>query len=106
MRTRVTPPFSRGRRSVYDGPMPTVARRTREQDLVRATRALFDERGMQDAPIEEVARAVGIARGLIYRHFSSKEELYVLTVPDHLAELDELLAAAAAPELDPAAQLE
>ena len=54
----------------------------------RATRALFDERGLQDAPIEEIARAVGIARGLIYRQFSSKEELYVLTVTDYLAELD------------------
>ena len=81
-------------------------RRERERDLVRATRALFDERGMQDAPIEEIARAVGIARGLIYRHFSSKEELYVLTVTDYLAELDGVLAEASSEELEPAAQLE
>jgi AcrR family transcriptional regulator len=72
-------------------------RRERERELVQATRALFDERGVQDAPIEEIARAVGIARGLIYRHFSSKEELYVLTVTDYLAELDGVLAAAEAP---------
>jgi AcrR family transcriptional regulator len=85
---------------------PSSMRRMRERDLVRATRALFDERGMQDAPVEEIARAVGIARGLIYRHFSSKEELYVLTVTDYLAELDGVLAAAASPELAPAAQLE
>jgi AcrR family transcriptional regulator len=81
-------------------------RRERERDLVRATRALFDERGMQDAPIEEIARAVGIARGLIYRHFSSKEELYVLTVTDYLAELDEVLRAAGDPALDHVTQLE
>jgi len=86
--------------------MPTVTRRSREQELVRATRALFDERGMQDAPIEEIARAVGIARGLIYRHFSSKEELYVLTVTDYLAELDAILSAAASPELGAVEQLE
>jgi AcrR family transcriptional regulator len=86
--------------------MPTASPRTREQDLVRATRALFDERGMQDAPIEEIARAVGIARGLIYRHFSSKEELFVLTMTEYLAELDGKLASAAAPELDAVAQLE
>lgn len=54
---------------------------------MQATRALFDERGMQDAPIEEIAKAVGIARGLIYRQFSSKEELFVLTVTDYLDEL-------------------
>jgi AcrR family transcriptional regulator len=81
-------------------------RRERERDLVRATRALFDERGMQDAPIEEIARAVGIARGLIYRHFSSKEELYVLTVTDYLGELEGVLAEASSAELGPVAQLE
>lgn len=59
----------------------------RERELVSATRRLFDEKGMQDAPVEQIAREVGIARGLIYRQFSSKDELYVLTVTDYLAEL-------------------
>src|SRR4051794_22580462 len=86
--------------------MPTVTRRSREQELVHATRALFDERGAQDAPIEEIAKAVGIRRGLIYRHFSSKEELYVLTVTDYLTELDETLATALAGGGDPPARLE
>ena len=36
-------------------------RSTREQELLAATRALFDERGLQDAPIDEIARTVGIA---------------------------------------------
>ncbi|MGZ4202521.1 MAG: TetR/AcrR family transcriptional regulator [Thermoleophilaceae bacterium] len=87
-------------------PQPATARRERERELVRATRALFDERGMQDAPIEEIARAVGIARGLIYRQFSSKDELHVLTVTDYLAELDGVLSDAFDAELDPVAQLE
>ncbi|MGZ6708192.1 MAG: TetR/AcrR family transcriptional regulator [Solirubrobacteraceae bacterium] len=88
-------------------PSQTVAlRRERERDLVRATRALFDERGMQDAPIEEIAKAVGIARGLIYRQFSSKDELFVLTVTDYLDELDGVLSAAVTPGDDPMAQLE
>lgn len=74
-------------------PAPLV-HEDRERDLVRATRALFDERGMQDAPVEEIAKAVGIARGLIYRQFSSKEELFVLTVTDYLAELAGAIEAA------------
>jgi AcrR family transcriptional regulator len=81
-------------------------RKTREQELIAATRALFDERGLQDAPIDEIARTVGIARGLVYRVFSSKEELYVLTVTDYLRELDELLEEAIAPGTDYADQLE
>jgi AcrR family transcriptional regulator len=81
-------------------------RRTREQELIAATRALFDERGLQDAPIDEIARTVGIARGLVYRVFSSKEELYVLTVTDYLRELDGLLEAAIAPGNEFVDQLE
>jgi AcrR family transcriptional regulator len=81
-------------------------RQVRERELVAATRALFDERGMQEAPIEEIARAAGIARGLVYRHFSSKEELYVLTVTDYLDELGGLLELAVEGDDDPAVRLE
>ena len=73
---------------------PTSKRHVRERALVAATRALFDERGMLDAPVEAIAKEVGIARGLIYRQFSSKDELYVLTVTDYLSELSGILAAA------------
>ena len=73
---------------------------------MRVTRALFDERGMQDAPVEEIARAAGIARGLIYRSFSSKEELFVLAVTDYLAELGAALEAATADVADPVLRLE
>jgi AcrR family transcriptional regulator len=79
----------------------TQLRQVQERELIVATRALFDERGMQDAPVEEIARSVGIARGLIYRSFASKEELYVLTVTDYLDELSGELAAATAGARDP-----
>jgi AcrR family transcriptional regulator len=81
-------------------------RQLREQELVAATRALFDQRGFQDVPVEEIAKSVGIARGLIYRQFSSKDELFALTVTDYLNELGELLEVAAASESEPRAALE
>ncbi|MEA2294470.1 MAG: hypothetical protein QOE86_2109 [Solirubrobacteraceae bacterium] len=87
-------------------PAPRALRQVRERELVRATRALFDERGSLEAPVEEIAKAVGIARGLIYRHFSSKDELYVLTVTDYLDELGGELEAALAEGGAPEAQLE
>ncbi len=71
-----------------------------------ATRRLFDERGMQDAPIEEIAQSVGIARGLIYRQFASKDELFVLTVTDYLAELSDLIRTAMTGSDDPSRQLD
>lgn len=81
-----------------------TTRRQREEDIVEAARALFDERGMQDAPVEAVARALGINRALIYRHFASREELYVRTVTTYLDELAEHLREARAQHDEPVAQ--
>jgi AcrR family transcriptional regulator len=105
MRTSVNLLFS-GQNGRVSAQRATPLRQVRERDLVAATRGLFDERGMQDAGIEEIARAAGIARGLVYRHFSSKEELYVLTVTSYLDELAELLEAAVEGDDDPAVRLE
>jgi AcrR family transcriptional regulator len=80
--------------------------RRREQDIVDATRTLFDERGMQEVPIDDIARAVGLSRALIYRHFSSKEELFILTVTRYLAELSLRLETAAESSADHVERLE
>ena len=80
--------------------------RQREQDIVDATRVLFDERGVQDVPIDDIARAVGLSRALIYRHFSSKEELFILTVTRYLTELSGRLDEAAASSADHTERLE
>lgn len=69
-------------------------RRLREREIIAATRALFDERGVRDAQIEDIARAVGINRAIVYRHFTGKEELFALTLVGYLDELRSLLEAA------------
>jgi AcrR family transcriptional regulator len=79
--------------------------REREREIVAATRLLFDERGLQDAPIEDIAREVGINKALIYRHFSSKEELFVLALSSYLSDLAIRLDGVSA-TLDPVAQLQ
>jgi AcrR family transcriptional regulator len=80
-------------------------RREREREIVAATRLLFDERRSQDAPIEDIAREVGINKALIYRHFSSKEELFVLTLTSYLSDLTKRLEGVDQ-ALDASAQLE
>ena len=62
-------------------------RRRREKEILDATRALFDARGVRDAQIEDIASAVGINRAIIYRHFSGKEELFALTLVGYLEQL-------------------
>jgi AcrR family transcriptional regulator len=63
-------------------------RRARERAVVATTRALFDERGRQDARVDEIARAAKMNKALIYRAFDSKEEIFVLTLADYLHELE------------------
>ncbi|WP_244927749.1 TetR/AcrR family transcriptional regulator [Nocardioides sp. W7] len=83
-------PETDGRRSAA-----AARRRKRESEIIAATRALFDERGVRDAQIEDIARAVGINRAIVYRHFSGKEELFALVLVGYLDELrDELDGAA------------
>src|SRR3954468_19202119 len=73
----------------HDGRRTAAAarRRRREKQILDATRALFDARGVRDAQIEDIARAVGINRAIIYRHFSGKEELFALTLVGYLDQL-------------------
>ena len=82
-----------GRRSAA-----AARRRAREQEIIAATRALFDERGVRDAQIEDIARAVGINRAIVYRHFTGKEELFALTLVGYLEELRAALTDAAGNE--------
>lgn len=80
-------------------------RRAREREIIAATRALFDDRGVRDAQIEDIAKAVGINRAIVYRHFTGKEELFALTLVGYLEELREALATAAESSSEPAERL-
>ena len=78
-----------GRTERTDRPATAAARRrVREAAILAATRRLFDANGVRDAQIEDVARAVGVNRAIIYRHFSGKEELFALTLVSYLDELE------------------
>ncbi|KRF17286.1 TetR family transcriptional regulator [Nocardioides sp. Soil797] len=71
-------------------------RRQRETEILAATRALFDERGVRDVHIDEIAKNVGTNRAILYRHFSGKEELFALTLVGYLDELRERMEAVVA----------
>ena len=85
---------------------PAAARRrAREREILQATRQLFDETGVRDAQIEDIANAVGVNRAIIYRHFSGKEELFALTLVSYLEDLETRLTEAASPDQDPMSRL-
>lgn len=86
--------------------MPVSERRAlRKKEILDATRTLFDERGVRDAQIEDIAQAVGINRAIIYRHFSGKEELFAATLVGYLQELDAALGSADDTSADPEMRL-
>src|SRR5436190_13667328 len=92
-------PATDGRRTAA-----AARRRERQLEIIEATRVLFDERGVRDVQIEDVARAVGINRAIIYRHFSGKEELFALTLVGYLNDLDSALTKAVQGKRKPGTQ--
>ncbi|MCF6388485.1 TetR/AcrR family transcriptional regulator [Mycobacterium sp. MBM] len=62
------------------------AARNREL-LLTAAEAEFAERGLS-ASIADIARRAGVAKGTVFRHFASKEELIAAIVAGHLATLN------------------
>ena len=90
-----------GRSATYLAAPRARARARAARRARSSTSAACRTRRSRRSPAPSGSRA-----GSIYRQFSSKEELYVLTVTDYLAELDGLLGEATSPDLDPVAQLE
>lgn len=77
-------PSTRNRR----GATRRERRHANERAIIATTRRLFDERGRQSAQVDEIARAARMNKAVIYRFFDSKEEIFVLTLANYLAELE------------------
>jgi len=81
-----------------------VVRRTAEEAgetraaLVGAARALFTEKGFQDATLEDVAARAGVTKGAVYHHFRDKRELFAVVFNELELELDATGRAAAQAE--------
>ncbi|HLY47617.1 MAG TPA: TetR/AcrR family transcriptional regulator [Solirubrobacteraceae bacterium] len=54
----------------------TVVAHTRER-LLRSAQELIEEGGYAAAPVAAIAARAGVAAGTLYRHFDSKEDLFV-----------------------------
>ena len=70
---------------------------TRER-LERAAIELFVARGVAETSVRDIARAVDISEGALYRHFASKEELVWKAFERHYLEFAERLQARAGGE--------
>ncbi len=48
----------------------------RRAQLLDVARALFAERGFENASIEEIAHRAGVSKPIVYEHFGTKEGIY------------------------------
>ena len=51
--------------------------------IEQAALQLFVEKGVAETTIKDIARAVGLSEGALYRHFESKDELVWKTFERH-----------------------
>jgi AcrR family transcriptional regulator len=68
----------------------------RRAAILDSALAVFGERGYHASSIDDIARAGGTSKALIYEHFDSKQELYAELLDRNAGELFERLAAAIA----------
>lgn len=52
----------------------------RKIDLIRAAYRLFSEKGVHRVPLEEIAVAAGLSKGLVIYYFKTKENLVLATM--------------------------
>lgn len=72
-----------------------LPRERRVADIMAAARAVFREKGYEDAPLSEIAERAKVVEGSIYRYFDNKRDLLVKVIEDWyegmLADYDEQL---------------
>ena len=71
--------------------MPRPADPNAKIDLLRAAEAVFVERGLDNAKVEEITERAGHSKGSFYLHFASKEDAFRQIVESTLARLVDCL---------------
>ncbi len=74
--------------------------------ILRAAREVFARRGYHGASVERIAGRAGVAKGTVFLHFKSKENLLVELVEDYFARIEGVYSQITPSELSPREQLE
>ncbi len=74
--------------------------RNRKAQIVSVAAELFHRQGYHTVTMDEIANAVGITAGALYRHFHNKQELLARTVLDGLLAFETLMDDHAAGDVD------
>lgn len=59
------------------------SREERRQEIVETARMLFIQQGIDNTPVSQIVKTVGVAQGLFYYYFKSKDDI-IAAVADHI----------------------
>ena len=72
----------------------TKAASDRRKEFIDVAEAPFNEKGFEKTPIDDIVQRVGVAKGLFYYYFKSREELLAAIVDRILDEMELIVAEA------------
>jgi AcrR family transcriptional regulator len=61
-------------------PAPRMAAEDRREQIIEVAVRLFSQKGFRGATTKEIASAAGVNEAIIFRHFSTKSELYAAII--------------------------
>ncbi len=94
-----------GSGSVGGYPRGRVPAEMREQQIMVVAQRLFASNGYEATGIVDIARAAGVTRPVVYKHFESKEAIYLAVLRQARADLMIQLSQAITGEGEPADQI-
>ena len=72
---------------LMSAPRRRMSSAERRSQLIEVSRAIFAEKGVEGATVEEIAAAAKVSKPVIYEHFGGKEGLYAVVVDREMAAL-------------------
>ncbi|WP_172844416.1 TetR/AcrR family transcriptional regulator [Tumebacillus algifaecis] len=81
-------------------------RKSKMSLIFQAAIDVFSEKGFDKATMDDIATRANVAKGTIYYHFKSKEELFFFLVEEGVELLRDGVEAKLLPEMDPKEKLE
>jgi len=81
-------------------------RQERKALILQAAEEVLMEKGYHETSIDEIAARVGIAKGTVYLHFASKEDLVIALFAQDLEKFQQLVGSTVASELTARAKME
>ena len=63
----------------------------RKAEIIAASRELFEKYGVENTKVSQIVKKVGVAQGLFYYYFRSKDEVIAAVIEAVLSEIEEVI---------------